>query len=320
MANSSSDPSRRQFFHKAGLAAGGLYALVGPSIPGPWVSGAEGAEKQHFYVSGRFGLELDNVFCGTLNQFEGGNYTADVVSTTQWTDRIPRKSLGIPKIEPNGEPVRKSGAIVELDQGAKEIGRRTFTNALLSEIEFPTCDATAKDQWKMTVSIVPEQLQVAGGSGKQLPPAGVKSKTSQVSNYRLNIQGLEQATQRATKIEAFAIKQKVAVVQSGGSKVSQLAPGPLEFPNLAVTVPESQAGLLYAWLDDFLVKGNNGPTKERPGVLEFLALDQKPVAAVQLYGLGVFRISSEGSPPGSEKIRRAKVDMYCQRMTATFTP
>jgi hypothetical protein len=87
-----------------------------------------------------------------------------------------------------------------------------------------------------------------------------------------------------------------------------------------VLVPESQAGLLYAWLDDFLVKGNNGPTKERPGVLEFLALDQKPVATVQLYGLGVFRISTEGSSPGSEKLRRTKVDIYCQRMTATFTP
>src|SRR6266508_3523959 len=102
MPNSSSDstpvrdagPSRRQFFHKAGLAAGGLYALAGPSILRPWVSAAEAAEKQRSYVGGRFGLEIDNTYCGAINQFEGGNYTADVTSITQGTDRIPRKNLG----------------------------------------------------------------------------------------------------------------------------------------------------------------------------------------------------------------------------------
>ena len=330
-----SDPSRRQFFHAAGLTAGGLYALAGPSLAGAWVAGAEAVEtKPRSFVAGRFGLELDNTFCGTINQFEGGNYTADIISTTQGTDRIPRKSLGAPKIEPitvetgfelakpwyewiaktmGGEPVRKSGAIIEMDQSSKEISRRAFTNALISEIEFPACDGASKDQAKMTVSIVPEQLQVTGGSGKQMP-SGVKSKVAMASNCRLNIQGVEPATQRASKIDAFAVKQKVAVVQSGGSRISQLTPGPLEFPNLSFRVPESSAGPLYAWLDDFLVKGNY---KERPGVLEFLSADMKPVATVQLIGLGIFRISAEGSS-GAEKVRQTKVDIYCQRMTATF--
>ena len=107
MPNSSSDstpvrdagPSRRQFFHKAGLAAGGLYALAGPSIFRPWVSAAEAAEKRS-YVGGRFGLEIDKTYCGAISQFEGGNFTADVVSERPGTDRIPRKHLGTPRIEP----------------------------------------------------------------------------------------------------------------------------------------------------------------------------------------------------------------------------
>lgn len=348
MRNSGSDstpvrdasPSRRQFFHKAGLAAGGLYALAGPSILRPWVSCAEAAtDKQHAYVGGRFALELDNTYCGTLNQFEGGNFTADVITQPVGTDRVKRKLLGAPKIEAitvetglemakpwyewisrtmNGEPLRKSGAVIELDQNSKEIGRRAFTNALLSEIEFPASDATnAKDPWKLTVSFVPETLQVASGPGKQFPPA-TKTKTGFASNYRLNIQGLEAATQKATKIDAFTIKQQVVVGQPGGaSKGSALTPGYLEFPNLEIAVPEAFSGPLYGWIDDFVVKGNNGATKERPGLLEYLAPDGKPFASVQLYGLGVFKISTEGSP-GADRPRRTKVDVYCQKMTATF--
>jgi phage tail-like protein len=346
MPNSSSDstqvrdagPSRRQFFHKAGLAAGGLYALAGTAILQPWVSAAEAATDKRSYIAGRFGLELDNTYCGAINQFEGGNFTADVVSERPGADRIARKHLGIPRIEPitvetgldmgkpwydwiartmNGEVVRKSGAVIEMDFNFKEVGRRTFTNAFVSDIEFPTLDAAAKDPGKMTVSLVPEQLQLVAGSGKQNSPSGAK-KGWLASNFRLNIKGLEAATQRATKIAAFTVKQQVSAGQPGTSKFSSLALGPLDFPNLAVTVPEASSGPLYAWLDDFLVKGNNGPGKDLPGVLEFLAPDQKPLAALQLAGLGIFKLSTEGSS-GADKVRQVRAEIFCQKMTFTVS-
>ena len=343
MPNSSSDstpvrdagPSRRQFFHKAGLAAGGLYALAGPSILRPWVSAAEAADKQRSFIGGRFGLEIDNTYCGAINQFEGGSFTGDVVSERSGQDRIPRKHLGIPRIEPitvetgldmgkpwydwiartmNGEVVRKTGAVIEMDPSSKEIGRRTFTNALISDIEFPTLDAAAKDPGKMTVTFVPEQLQLVAGSGKQYPSGAKKNWLA--SNFRLSIKGLEAATQRATKINAFIVKQAVNVGPPGASKVSSITPGPLEFPNLAVSVPEASSGPLYAWLDDFLVKGNNGPGKDLPGVLEFVAPDQKPLATLQLVGVGIFKLSTEGGS-GAEKARQAKAEIFCQKMTFT---
>ena len=99
---------------------------------------------------------------------------------------------------------------------------------------------------------------------------------------------------------------------------SKSAQGSLEFPNLAVTVPEANSGPLYAWLDDFLVKGNNGPGKDRPGVLEFLGVDQKPLAALQLVGVGIFRLSTEGSSI-ADKVRQVKADIFCQKMTFTVS-
>lgn len=114
MPNSSSDstpvrgtpPSRRQFFHKAGLTAG----------VGHWLAGAEAATNKRSYVAGRFGLELDGVFRGFLSSFEGGNITADVVTEATGTDRIQRIQLSNPKIEP--------------DTSNKEIDHRTFSNTL----------------------------------------------------------------------------------------------------------------------------------------------------------------------------------------------
>lgn len=348
MANSSSDatpvsgtsPSRRQFFHTAGIAAGGLYALAAPSLAGPWVAGAEAAADKRSYIGGRFGLELDGAFCGLVSAFQGGNIVADVVLGQPGPDRFPRKHLGNLKIEPitievgfdmtkpfyewmqktlNLENVRKSGAIIEMDQSFKEIGRRTFTNAFISEIEFPACDASVKTPANMTLTIVPEQVKLEGGSGKQVTSAGAKGQKVFVpSNYRLNIKELEQATQRAAKIEAFGFKQSIIAQQSGQSKVTQVSPGQPEFTNLAVLVSEAYAGPLYAWFDDFVIKGNNTAAKERPGVLEFLSLDMKTsIANVQLSGLGVFKISPDSST-GVDKLRLTKVEMYCQRMT--FNP
>jgi hypothetical protein len=347
MANSSSDaapvsrtdPSRRQFFHTAGIAAGGLYALAAPSLAGPWVAGAEAATDKRAYMSGRFGLELDNAFCGLISAFQGGNLVAEVVTTRQGPG-FPTKRLGPVKVEPitievglemtkpvyewisktlNLENARKNGAIVELDPTFKEIGRRTFTNAFISEIEFPALDASSgKTPANITLTIVPEQVKLEGGTGKQAPaPKGQKALLG--SNFRLNIQGLEQATQRAVKIEAFGFKQSIVVQQGGQSRTAEKSSTQADFTNLAVLVPESSAGPMYGWFDDFVIKGNNTAAKERPGVLEFLSVDMKTaIAAVQLYGLGVFKISSDPGPSNTEKVRLAKVEMYCQRMT--FSP
>ena len=100
MANSSSDatpvsrtsPSRRQFFHTAGIAAGGLYALAAPSLAGPWVAGAEAAVDKRAYMAGRFGLELDGAFCGMVRAFQG-KYHRRRVTRRQGNEPLPEHIL-----------------------------------------------------------------------------------------------------------------------------------------------------------------------------------------------------------------------------------
>lgn len=334
-------PSRRQFFHSAGLTAGGLYALAGPSLVGPWVSGAEAAELKRSYVGGRFGLELDGGFCGLINGFEGGNYAADIATSTVGTDRFLRKILGTVRVEPltietgfemakpfydwigrtmNGEGARKNGAIIEMDQGFNVISRRSFTNMIISEVEFPALNASEKNAVGLTVTIVPEQVKLEAASGKLPQGTGTKpvQKAATASNYRLNIQGLEQVTQRANSVNAFSFKQKIVSQTVGQSRFAQVLPAGAEFTNLSFSVAEANAGPLYAWFDDFVLKGNNAVVKERQGVLEYLGPDMKLVlATVQFIGLGIIRLATEGTAGVGEQIRRTKAEMLCQRITLT---
>ena len=76
---------------------------------------------------------------------------------------------------------------------------------------------------------------------------------------------------------------------------------------------------MYDWLEDFVVRGNNGQDREKVGVLEYLAPDMKStLLSLNLFGLGIFRAAPDAVVAGSEQIRRTAVAMYCEAITADF--
>jgi len=335
--------SRREFLRKAGkvgFTAGWLLAAGAPLLAGNWISQAGAALTRRPYVAGRFALELDGLHCGFLSAFEGGNITADVITEPMGPDLIQRKHLAGLKVEPitvecgldmakplydwisamlNGQTVRKNGAIIAMDFNYKEMSRRTFANALITEIEFPALDAASKETAWITITLTPESLRFDPPSMKQAPPPVTKQKLWLPSNFRLNIQGLEPATAKVNKIEALVIKQKVTGEALGERRDIQKGPSPLEYPNLVITLPESQAGLFYKWHEDFVLKGNNGQDREKPGILELLSPDLKGVlASLQFQNLGIFRIAREPVQAGADAISRVKAEMYCEKITAKF--
>ena len=139
------------------------------------------------------------------------------------------------------------------------------------------------------------------------------------SNFRLNIQGLESATARANKIEALPIKIQTVDNAVGEKRDYEREPASLEVPNLVVTVADAYAKPVYDWLDDFVVRGNNGQDREKVGVLEYLTPDMKStLLSLNLFGLGIFRAAPETISGPSEQIRRTTVAMYCEVITAEF--
>ena len=128
------------------------------------------------------------------------------------------------------------------------------------------------------------------------------------SNFRLTLGALP--TAKVNKVDAFTVKQNFVETPDGQGGVT-LEPTNLEFPNLAVTLPESQR-LVRTCSDDFVIEGNSRDDKELTGQLEFLvarSLDG-PSSGWACAHLGIFALRPGGFPSRtptrhSERHRRA---------------
>jgi hypothetical protein len=331
--------ARRQFLRKTGRA--GLLALGAPALAANWAGEAYGAAARS-YIGGRYGLELDGVFAGLLTGFGGGNATGDVIKEKPNQDFVQRKHLGSVRVEPitieTGLPMpksfydwikasveprprfpRKNGAIIEFDMSNKEIGRRNFFNALVTEVEFPSCDGSSKEQARLAVTFSPETVRLSPSKGAPLPLQARQAAHLLRSNFRLRIQGLEQATVRTSKIEPIEVKVATAETGAGGARAPSVQPGAIEVPNLVITVADSFAAPFYAWHEDFVLKGNNGQDRERQGVLEYLSPDFKTVLlALNFFNLGIFKVAPDAAAGPQDTLRRSRVEMYCEAVTADF--
>jgi hypothetical protein len=308
---------RRRFLSEATLLALGV-----PALSASW-AGAARAAAARTYVAGVYGLELDGQFVGPLTGFLGGNTTADVVSEPAGPDLIQHKhpgpartepitiECGLPmartlydwikaSIEPGAKLPRKSGAIIEFDVSRKEMGRRVFTNAAITEVEFPACDGSAKDQARLAVTFAPDSVRLAASKGTVFPNQARQAWLR--SNFRLQIQGLEQATTRVSKIEAIELK---------------VAPRAIQVPNLVITVADSSIAPFYGWLDDFLIKGNS--RQERAGTLDYLTPDlRSTLVTLHFFNLGIVKAAPDAAGT-ADTIRRSRVEMYCEALRADFS-
>lgn len=334
--HAASGPSRRNFLKFSALLAAsvGLHGL--PRL----TETATAAIDARTYASNRFAVELDGVLLDLIKSVEGGFARADVIQEKISASQFPKKHLGSPKYsdivlqcDPALPPpfmnwiaaslalayARKNGAIVTADFDMKERSRLEFFNALLSELTIPACDASSKEPGYLTVKLSPEYTRPVAGKSTVLPASLAAAKQQKAwlpANFRLQIQGLEAACTRVNKIEALTIKQKVAENPIGDLRDYQKEPAALEFPNLVVTLPEADAGPFYQWFDDFVVKGNTGDDKERPGFLELLSPDLKTVLLRMNFShLGIFSFSPMKQDASADSIARVKVEMYCEQIT-----
>jgi hypothetical protein len=233
--------ARRQFLGKTGRA--GFLALAAPALAANWTGEAFGADKSRAYSAGHYALELDGAIVGFLTGFSGGSAVGDVMKEKPDQDFVQRKRLVgyrmepitieavLPmsksfyewiksSIEPRPRFLRKNGAIIELDFSYKELGRRIFTNALITEVEFPGCDGSSKDPAGLAVTFSPEKVTLSSSKGAALSPQSLKAKVWRRSTYSLRIEGLERGLERTAKIEPIEVKIATASTAVGAERVS----------------------------------------------------------------------------------------------------
>jgi hypothetical protein len=327
------DISRRNLLRGLGLSAGGLMLLGTPALLGSTV--ARGATVARAFSKGPAALEVDGTQSYVIS-VEGGNAIGTVVSETPVGGAVPGKHIGgvgyediVVQLPFTVAPalaawignslasgtVRKSGAIVYTDGTGSEWKRLEFTDALITGVELPACDASLKNPAYLKLRISPEFARWAAGSGKlaALPPPA-KIAVAWQSNFRLNIQGLEPACPYVSKIDAFSWKLSLPASAIVGLREPLKQPYASDVSMLKITVAEANAAPFYAWLDSFLLRGIvNGPDAERGGVLQWLGADMATaLATAQFRNLGITRYAPEQYPGAADSISRVEVDMYCE--------
>lgn len=196
------------------------------------------------------------------------------------------------------------------------MSRMIFKNAVINEVTFPAMDASSKDLAKIVVKLHPEMTRRMipnNPTAIAVTDAG-KTKQMNVSNFRLTIDGLEQATKEVNRFEALSLKVKPSDEIASVHHESILNSCEIEFPNLTFTTAEKGSQPLYNWLQDFVIAGNNGDSKEKNGKLEYLSSDLKEVLfTLNFRHLGLIKVTSDSMD--QESIRRAKADMYVESIS-----
>lgn len=299
----------------------------------PVTAGAVGAQS----LQGRGGrghtgsknaLEINGMLVAFGWGFQGGYATADVVTEPSGLDRFPHKHLAGVKYEDislNADPAEVAGLVndalakdhpvngkvMTLDYNNKAVEETDFFNALVTGFELPPLDAASKEACYVTLTLFPEFTKhVATPAGTAIGGPGTKEeKKCLSSNFEVSISGLEDATKQVSHIEGIAATQKV-VEQMVGERAHETASGHWNFSNVSLTVPESQEKKFADWLDDFVVKGNNGHGKEKTMTVKLFAPDRTTLLTLTASGVGIFKLTPEKVEAGSENIRRIQAEVY----------
>jgi len=290
------------------------------------------------FTAENFLLNLDGVKCGFLKSVDGGGIAADVVQEQAGNTYFARKHIARVKYEElslqidlsldkpvydwiaaswNGSYARKDVEIFAADYALQIKSQREFFNALISETTIPAMDASSKDSCTMTLKLAPEYSRSKKASGKL---TGNMSKGAQKrwlpSNFKLQIDGLN--CSGVTKVDPFSVKQTIVAAAVGEMRDYQKLPGRIEFPNLSITLAESHAQSWIDWHEDFVVKGNCGDSQEKSGSLTFLAPNQKELAHINFFNLGIFRLAPEKHQAQANQLSRIVAELYCERMEFVF--
>ena len=292
-----------------------------------------GTTLQRAYVASKFALELDGgQMMGFLNSAEGGGVKTDVVDYKQGALVDVWRQVGKPKFEDltikvgmgmspsfytwisdffTRKVTRKNGAIVAADFNYKERARRTFMDALISEVQLPALDGSSKEAAFMTVKMCAEGMtyeSVSEGPRIESPP-GLKqpNKLWHAANFRFVIDGFEDSCRRVTKIDAFTIKQQILEYPSGNKRLPLRVPGRLEYPNVTIYVPRVDADPLIeaanARLLDYDAPTEGGMT----AALEFTAPDKSTLCTISMSGVDVV---SDPDHPAETFARDARAVVY----------
>jgi phage tail-like protein len=298
------------------------------------------------FTGGQFALELDGNPVGFLNSIDGGHFKSDEVKYQAGIAEylnVVTKYPGKPKFEDisftvgmatspsfwdwvkstvdKKLPERRNGAIVVYDFKHRERQRRTFFNALISEIGFPALDATAKSTATMTIKISPERIKFEEGDGSSRGQVSYgqnelkKQKLWLTSNFVFGLDRFKgDESLRHAKIEAFSIKQAILNNPIGRMLETHKYGGGVETPGLQVSFPQSQAKPWMDWYDKSVRHGNYIGELTNGSISYYASDGTTLLMTLNLYNVGLTSLEFEKLEAHKEGIAKIKASLYVEAM------
>ena len=296
--------------------------------------------KDLAYLSGRFVFELDGHKMGIVNSVDGGHFKSESIAEQVGGENSVTRYPGRQKFEDitftvgsamlpgfwkwvdesiHNLPSRRNGAILALDYDNRVRSRRTFSDALISEIQFPSMDLMAKSPKQLAIKIAPERMkfeQVAGAKyGAHAPDVGPQ-KRHLPSTFDMELSDISKdAMSWVSKIDQFTVKQNVINNPMGGLLYTPKDAGRIEFPSLSIYTSESHVGPFLKWWEEFVGEGKHFQGKEMHGAINYrLSNLQESLISVDLFGVGITGLTFDKQEAGTDKVRNVKVDLYVENM------
>lgn len=311
--------------------------------PGPTTAMPISTNSNRAYAAAHFVLELDkSEVVGFFRSLEGGGLKADVMTYNMGQNADQWKQLGKPKYDDvklqvgmsmsqtfynwiesffDGKVVRKDGAILAGDFHYKERARREMEEILISEVTIPKFDAADRSPCYLGVTLVPEKVKFAPGSGLDLSPTvTMQQKLWTPNHFDFEIGGtsgdaaLKEATRRTTKIESFTIKQQILEYRSGNQRDAVRVPGRVAFPNLTFFIPEADAKPFNDHVTKRIIQGKAPPATRLNGAIIAKDASGSPLCTVSLFGIDVSSVGPDKSDSTSQEIKQVRVDITVEKM------
>jgi phage tail-like protein len=294
------------------------------------------------YSAAHFVLELDdNEVAGFFRSVDGGGVKAEILTYQTGAERSVWRQLAKPTHEDitievgmsmspafyawlegfiQGRAERRNGAIVAADFHYKERARRTFQEALISELRFPSLDATDNSACTMGVTIVPETLRFEPGSLRSLEPyvGSMTQKLWTPANFAFQIDGFADSCHRITKVEGFSIRQEIHEYPVGNLREPLRVPGKLEFPNLTFSLPEVDAWPIIDHFTKHVIHGEPQASARRTGTITMRDHHGDDLCTVSLAGVDIADVSPGKSDASSDDLKLVNVEISVESMELSY--
>jgi len=217
---------------------------------------------------------------------------------------------------------RRSGQITHADFDGRALFEHHFYRALITETTFPTLDGASKEAGYIKCTLQPESLETTALGA---PGPRISSNLSSLQKmwtpaaFRLSIDGIDDM-QYVNRIDSFTVTLETKKFYTGASRLPEIVPLHLKFPNITGTISLKYADKLIKWHKDY-IRGQDGPgikdsAAQKSGSIEFLSPDRKQtIFRINLSEVGLAYVGVDPSKANEEQIKRLKFELYVHQMS-----